>query len=315
MADNQGLEVFSGLQVGLSGLYGATVQEDGTRLAQASARFRKPEQLAEAFDQVVESLCQEASIDKSESLWTLALEKPQRIVLAPRNENLCLVSLKPHIVQPSLSAVLLGAIPSHPGLLVSLGKEVRFALIDSTHTYKEYRVTEGGGTWWQTELQKVSQHSERLRVLLNDFPDSLPPLRHLSRLLELGRYPTPDPALKPHFEKVATRLAEMACTLTQRKPGIRHITFSGFLADSALGHVIKDSIKEQAPHLRHCEARFPPEVGAALSGLAQKKENWERDHLGKELFEQDRSQDDWAPPKELVRRLYRLRKPFERYLS
>ena len=85
---------------------------------------------------------------------------------------------------------------------------------------------------------------------------------------------------------------------------------SGFLAKSALGDLISRSLSE---HARPASQQFPPEVGAALSSLALERENWERAHLDKEPFEQDRTLDEWAPPSVLVRRLYRMRRPFEHY--
>ena len=301
--------LFAGVHIGLSGLYGVCLKEDGTVLSKAHQRFSNPEEMGLAYDRVV------GQLQKSEAgpvACCLALEKPHRLVLAPRRAAKDL-KFPPQIVQPALSAVLLGAIPGHPGLLISLGKEVRFALIDSTLSYREYRINEGGGAWWQGELMKLSQHSQRLTVHLKNFEKSTPPLREISRLLELGTFPTPDPVLKPRLEKVAGQLSDMALTLSSRLPGIRSFAMSGFLADSALGRLLAEKLLARASHLRWKAPRFPPEVGAALSTLALKAENWERGHLGKPPFEQDRSIDEWTPPQVLIRRLYRLRKPFEEY--
>lgn len=307
----QGKEAYCGLHVGANRLYGVCLAPDGRLLAQASSRFRRLEELADSYDRVVEALNQKAP--QTDLFWTLGLEKPQRLILAPRNPGLNLVSLKPDVVQPALASVLLGAIPQGPGLLLSLGREVRFALIDSTLAYREYRITEGGGTWWQKELVVLSQHSRRLQTHLSDFSTEEPPLPHLPKLLELGQFPTPDPVLKPRLEKVATRLAEMAQTLTARLPGLKRYCLSGFLARSTLGALVAQNLAKEAPHLRAVDAQFPPEVGSALLGLAQDRENWERDHLGKAPFVQDRTVDEWCPPRVLLRRLFKLRKPFEAY--
>lgn len=303
------VEAFAGVHVGLSGLYGICLKEDGTVLSKAHQRFAGPEEMGLAYDRVVEQL---QGNERDPFVCCLALEKPHRLVLAPRRVPSYL-KFPPQIVQPALSAVLLGAIPGHPGLLISLGKEVRFALIDSTLAYREYRINEGGGAWWQGELMNLSQHSQRLTVHLKDFEGHRPPLDQVPRLLELGTFPTPDPVLKPRLEKVAAQLSGMALTLTSRLPGIKSFAMSGFLADSALGRMLAEKLLASAAHLRWKEARFPPEVGAALSTLALKVENWERAHLGKPAFEQDRSVDEWTPPQVLIRRLYRLRKPFAEY--
>jgi len=265
--------------------------------------------MVEAFETVVEKL----RLSGQHALWSLGLEKPQRILLAPRNESLKLVSLRPEVVQPALSSVLLGAIPEGPGMLLSLGREVRIALIDSTLTYREYRIAEGGGMWWQAELEKLSQHSLRLRTHLKAFAEGKPPLRSIPQLLDLGRYPTPDPVLKPRLEKIAGKLVKMALNISSRLPGLKRFALSGYLANSALGELIKKGLNEEAPQLKFKKPQFPPEVGSALMALAFERENWERDHLGKEIFSQDRSDDSWSPPQALVRRLYKLRKPFERY--
>jgi hypothetical protein len=301
--------LFSGIHVGSSGLYGICLNQDGDVFASATGRFSTPQGMVDALLKVVATLRQA----DQETLWTLALEKPHRLLLAPRNPSLESPEFRPEIVQPALSSVLLGAVPGGPGLLLSLGKEVRFALIDSTLTYREYRINEGGGTWWQSELLSLAQHSTRLQTHLKEFGEGKPPLRAVPRLLELGRYPAPDPALKPRLEKIARRLGEMAYTVTARLPGLQRYALSGYLADSALGELIKENLNNIAPHLKFTPSRFPPEVGSALVALAQEKENWERTHLGKPIFQQDRTVDGWAPPQELIRRLFKIRKPFERF--
>jgi hypothetical protein len=300
--------VYGGVHVGLTSLYAVALQRDGQVLSRANGRFRNPAQMGKVLDQVTSQVEQE--LEGREPIWTLALEKPQRLTLAPRRAELSKVQFQPQIVQPALSAVLLGAVPSVPSLLISLGREVRLALIDSTHTFREYRVVEGGGTWWQKEIPRLAAHSQRLQVHLKEFPDGVPPLSRLPSLLEMGRPPTPDPVLMPRLEKVAEQLAQMAATLIHRMPGIQRYCLSGFLGQSVLGEQISQAL---SGHAKPSEKRFPPEVGAALSSLALDRENWERSHLEKKAFHQDRTVDDWAPPHVLVRRLYRMRKPFEQY--
>ncbi len=303
------MSVYGGVHVGLSSLYAVALDKDGKVLARAGGRFKEPEEMARALEEATAEVCRQLP-DQAKPVWTLALEKPQRLTLAPRRAELAQVNFQPQIVQPALSATLLGAIPTTPGLLISLGREVRFALIDSTLTFREYRVMEGGGGWWQQELPRLAVHSTRLGVHLKNFSEGIPPLSRLATLLELGVPPTPDPVLKPRVEKIARKLSEMAATLVHRMPGISRYHISGFLADSSLGRQLGQALQE---HARPAHPEFPPEVGAALSSLALEKENWERSHLDKEGFAQDRSVDEWAPPKVLVRRLFRMRKPFERY--
>jgi hypothetical protein len=302
--------VYGGVHVGLTSLYGVALQKEGRVLSQAHGRFRDPAEMAQVLDRVTNQIKEE--LDGREVLWTLALEKPQRLTLAPKRVDMAKVRFRPNVIQPALSAVLLGAVPSVPSLLISLGREVRFALIDSTHTFKEYRVMEGGGTWWQKEIPRLAAHSQRLQVHLKTYPDGVPPLSRLPSLLELGSPPTPDPVLKPRLEKIAEKLAQMAATLVHRMPGIQRYYISGFLGQSILGEQISRGLSELA---KPSTQRFPPEVGAALCSLALERENWERSHLNKDPFEQDLSVDEWAPPAVLVRRLYRMRKPFEQYTS
>ena len=303
------MSVFGGVHVGLSSLYAVALEKDGTVLARAGGRFKEPAEMAQVLEDATAEVCRQLP-NEAKPIWTLALEKPQRLTLAPRRAELAQVGFQPQVVQPALSATLLGAIPTTPGLLISLGREVRFALIDSTLTFREYRIVEGGGAWWQQELPRLAVHSTRLGVHLKNFPKGVPPLSRVSSLLEMGVPPTPDPVLKPRVEKIARKLSEMSATLIHRMPGISRFHISGFLADSSLGRQLGQALQE---HARAARSEFPPEVGAALSSLALERENWERSHLEKEDFAQDRSVDEWAPPKVLVRRLFRMRKPFERY--
>lgn len=301
--------MFGGLHLGSNSVHAVVLEPDGRVLAADRARFSRPEEMMSAVTDLVAALEERAS-QEGKPLWSLALEKPQRVVLAPRRVELPTIDFKPLIVQPALSAVILGAIPSNPGLLLSLGREVRFAVVDSTHTYREYRVVEGGGTWWQAELGRLAVYSQRLTTHLSAYPDSVPPLARIPQLLDLGQPPSPDAVLKPRLEKIATKLVEMAVTLTARLPDLQRFALSGYLAPSSLGSLISEGLTGR---LKQVNPAFPPEVGAALIPLAYERENWEREHLGKPRFEPDRTVDDWAPPKELVRRLFRMRKPFEQY--
>ena len=309
--------IFGGLHVGLKGLYGVTLLENGHLVARASRRFRRLEELPDAYDSVISELSRIGSEEQpdSEHHWTLALEKPHRLLLAPKDASKAFVTQRHDVLEPSLAATVLGAMPQGPGLLISLGQEVRLALVDSTLQFREYRIQEGGGLWWIEELERLALHSVRLQTHLKSCPDGKPELRQVKQLLELGTYPSPDPVLKPRLEKIATKLATMAATLGRRLPGIKRFCISGFLSQSALGTLVTEELQDIAPGLRHTSAKFPPEVGASLMGLAQAKENWELSHLGKPLYKQDLSVDEWEAPKTLVRRLYRLRKPFEDYPS
>jgi len=301
------VSVYGGVHVGLSSLYAVALKADGRALIHTGGRFKEPAMMADVLEEVVAEVRSSVGADP---IWTLALEKPQRMLLAPRQVELAGAKFRPQIVKPALSAVLLGAIPSGPGLLISLGREVRLATIDSTHTFKEYRVMEGGGAWWQQEFPRLAAHSRRLSVHLKDFPQGVPPLSRLVGLLELGRPPSPDAVLQARLEKIAAGVVGMASKLLRRLPGIQRFHISGFLAGSALGQLVAEKLVE---HARPSGAEFPPEVGAALSSFAMDRENWERSHLGKEPFGQDPGKNEWAPPRELVRRLYRTRKPFEHY--
>lgn len=299
--------VLGGLHVGAAGLYGVLMTPDGEVLDRANRSYSDPDGMLSAYREVTEQL---ASATTQSIVWTVALEKPHHLLLSHRA---LAASGQPHlptIIQPALSATLIGAIPGSPGLIASLGREVRMATVDAGLSYREYRIQEGGGAWWQRELVKLSEHSQRLRLHLGGKP---PTLQEVPRLLEMGRFPTPDPVLKPRLEKIAERLVAMVITLSERPPGLKRFTTSGYLARSALGELVCQRLKALSPHLRLRPAPFPPEVGAALSGLALETENWERDHLGKELFVPDLDSDEWSPPKTIIRRLFRLRRPFEAY--
>lgn len=272
----------------------------GRCLARAKSRFATPERLSEAYistrDRLKESGGEPASV-------VVGLERMLRGLLEE----------PPDFTQPALASSLLGAVPQGPGLYLSLGREVRLAAVDSTNRYREYRFLEGGGQWWLGELARLSEHSSKLRTHFSRLESGAPTLTALPSLLELGRYPTPCPVLKPRLEKVARKLAEAVAGSASRLPGLARYAVGGFLAESSLGHLVKEHLKEIYPHLKLMETRFPPEVGSALLGLAFDRENEERRHLGKAPFVFPSRPDSWGPPPELLRRLYRLRKPFEEF--
>lgn len=274
-------------------------------MARAAARFDSLEQFPTAFGNVVDALKKESGAETESPYWTLGLEKPHRIQLPPTPGI--------QVIAPALASVLLGALPTEPGLLVSLGREVRFALIDSTLSYREYRFNEGGGTWWQREIASQAQHSTRLQTHLKSFSEKTPPLKAVPQLLELGSYPTPDPVLKPRLDKTIRQLAEMVTRVTARLPGLSSYSVSGFLANSPLGTGMRKILSETQPKLRFKTPRFPPEVGSCLLSLSHEREDWEREHLGKDPYQPEHSPGDWAPPKPLLRRLYRMREPFQEF--
>ena len=206
----------------------------------------------------------------------------------------------------------MGAVPHGPSLLVSLGAELRLGAMDSTHTYREFRLQEGGGTWWTAELPRLAQHSPKLTRALAELPTEQKVLRALPRLLEHADFPAPDPVLKARLDGLSATVAESCLGLSTRLPGVSRMTFAGFLHPSPMSRRIADHC---AAYLRLETARFPAEVGAALLGLALHQENEERRHLGKPLETGESPPDRWGAPPVLVRRLYRLRKPFEHYAT
>lgn len=275
---------------------------DGRPLARASARFHKPDGLPAAFSYALDKLG-----DLRQVPVVVGMEKVHR------NYWRATEGVGPQIVCPTLSCSLLGAIPQGPGLYFSLGQEVRLAVIDSTHTYREFRFLEGGGEWWLRELVRLAEHSQRLRIHLKEWPSGEVPMSAVPQLLELGLFPTPCAVLKPRLEKIARSLGNAVVTAATRLPGLRHYALGGFLASSGLGLLVEDYLAEHLVSLKRSSGRFPAEVGSALLGLALHKENEERKHLGRDPLVVPLTPPDWAPPTVLVRRLYRMRRPFEEY--
>ncbi len=276
------------------------VDSRGRLLAQTKSRFASPGELPQAYTSVREGL---TAGQGDLGCVVIGLERIQRTLFAGSTD----------FSQPALASSLLGAVPQGPGMYLSLGREVRLASVDATNRYREFRFLEGGGQWWLGELARLAEHSQKLRVHFPRSGSAGPTLTKLPSLLELGRYPAPCPVLKPRLEKVARKVAEAVAGAASRLPGLFRYAVGGFLADSPLGELVIEHLEEAYPHLRAVSPRFPPEVGSALLGLAFDKENEERHHLGKDPFAFPSMPDDWAPPQELLRRLYRLRKPFEEY--
>jgi hypothetical protein len=216
----------------------------------------------------------------------------------------------PLLTFPAPQAILLGAVPGGPALLCSLGTEARLAAVDSTNAYREFRLQEGGGAWWTAELPRLAEHSQRLARALADLPGRQKVMKALPRLMEGADSPSPDPVLKARMDGLCTSLAERCVGLSPRLPGVRGLCFSGFLHPGPMSRRVSEAC---APYLQLHEPRFPAEVGAALLGLALYKENQERRHLGKALETGELPVGQWSAPPVLVRRLYRTRKPFERF--
>ncbi len=211
---------------------------------------------------------------------------------------------------PAPLAILLGALPSGPGLLLSLGTDLKLVALDSTHVYREFRLQEGGGQWWVGELSKLAEHSTRLSRALSDHTSPARLMKALPQILELGDFPGPDPVLKARLDGLSLTIAESCVGLASRLPGVRRLVMSGFLHPSSLSQRVSEACDGA---LSQPEPQFPAEVGAALLGLALAKENQERVHLSKPLESGRLPATQWGVSPVLVRRLYRLRRPFEKF--
>lgn len=273
-------------------------------------RFRQSTELAEALRATFAELAQTEPWSALAGAG-LGLDKGQRCSLPIQELQALLPEGIPLLTLPALLAVMLGAVPSAPSLLVSLGAELRLAALDSTHTYREFRLQEGGGLWWTHELGRLAEHSPRLaRTLESQSQSSM--MRALPRLLEGADFPSPDPVLKVRVDGLCATIADSCMGLSSRLPGIRILSLSGFLHPSPMSRRIAEgcsgSLAVQQP-------RFPAEVGAALVGLALFKENEERRHLGKPFENGQSPQDRWEVPAALLRRLLRTRRPFDRFVE
>lgn len=294
------------------------VRQDGSKVCQCKARHQDLDDFSNELAGVIASAKEAADEDSWEGLTAvcLGMEKSHRSHFNYDQAAQTMPRGIPLLVLPAASATLLGAIPSGPGLLVSMSANLRLAVIDSTQTYREFRLSEGGAGWWLLELQRLSEHSAGLaREMAKLGPGELKSkIRYLPRLLELGDFPAPDPVLKPRLDKISTTIADSCMGICTRLPGVKRISFAGFLHPGSMSERIEKRVMEEEPKIRFNQPQFPPEVGAALMGLAYLKENQERAHLEKPLFEGHAATGkEWTPSPVLLRRLYRLRKPFEHF--
>lgn len=309
---------FLGISAGRRSLRALLLDSSGAKLGQCQVRHQVLADFTEDFSSLLETA--KASFDPSH--WSqlvavcLGLEKSHRSHFNSEQAETLLPQGVPLLALPGHAATLVGAIPSGPGLLVSLGADLKLAVIDSTQTYREFRLAEGGGLWWLMELERLAAHSPGLRRELDRLgPGELrSKLPHLPRLLELGDFPSPDPVLKPRLDKISATLAESCLGVTTRLPGVKRLTMSGFLNPGSITERMVRHINKEAPHLRILHPKLPREAGAALMGLAYWHENVERRHLERPAFEGHvASGKDWAPSPVLLRRLYKTRRPFEHY--
>ncbi len=293
------------------------VTEDGTPCLSERRRFSEGNDVALGLVSLLEEWSSHQAWQTLKGLG-LGLEKSQRLHLPsallrerlPKSANL--------VMLPATQAILLGAIPYAPGLLISLGSALRLATCDSTHVYREFRLQEGGGAWWVQELLRISEHSPRLRQRLSALgANESQLLRAVPSLLELADYPGPDPVLKIRLDGLCTTIANSCLGLSSRLPGLGRVALSGFLHPSPMSQRITRNLTEQDTHLRIPKPRFPASVGAALVALAAHKEMQERQLLGKSSQSSGEAAKlgDWGAPVDLIRRLYRIRKPFDRYPS
>lgn len=300
---------FLGTHVGRNSLRVRIVEENGYPTALAQRRFQKPQDLPEALESAFTEL-------SGSPAWgglagaAIGLDKAQRPLLPPQVVSGWLPQDVPLLMLPAQLAILLGAVPSGPSLLVSLGIELRFAAVDSTNTYRDYRLQEGGGGWWTQELPKLAKHSPRLSQAIAPHDTRQKLMKALPRLLEMGDFPAPDPVLKIRLDGLCESISESCLGLATRLPGVQSMSLAGFLNPSAMSERICAGC---AGHLRLHNPRFPAEVGAALLAFALYKENQERRHLDKPLETGQLPPDRWSAAPVLLRRIYRTRRPFDRF--
>lgn len=302
---------FLGIHTGRVSLKACFLAEDGTSVASAHRRFRNSRELHQALQSVLEEL-QQLPFWGQTGGAAIGLEKAHRCGLPAAQLEALLPAGVPLQLIPSQLAILLGAVPHAPSLLVSLGADLRLASLDSAHNYREFRLQEGGGLWWTGELPRLAQHSLKLQRALAPISNTNTLLKSLPQLLENADYPAPDPVLKARMDGLCANIANRCLYLASRQPGIRYLSLAGYLFPSTISRRIVEGCSE---HLRHLPARFPAEVGAALVGLALYKENQEREHLGKakEDGRPTPTQKEISPV--LLRRLYKIRRPFERFVA
>lgn len=298
-----------GIHMGRRSLRASLLSKHGTLIDRQEKWFRHPRDLAPSL---LETLVELSSTPSWATLEVLAigLDKAQRPLL-PHDEIVPILPPQANLLTfPSQLATLLGAIPEGPGLLVSLGSELRIAAIDSTHKCHDFRFQEGGGQWWVAELRRLAQHSQRLQQALSRYQSLDATLRAIPKLLETADFPSPDPVLKIRVDGLCETIATSCLRLASRLSGVRHVTFSGYLHPSPLSQRISSHF---AKSLQVRPPAFPSDIGAALLGLALQKENEERAHLGKPYETGSSPPHQWVPPATLLRRLYRIRHPFESY--
>jgi hypothetical protein len=300
-----------GVHVGRGSLRASLLSERGTPIAGLERRFAQPRLFPEAIESAFAELGAHPEWSRLRGAC-VGLDKGQRVVLPLQLLERHLGEGVPLLTVPAQAAILLGAVPEGPSLLVSLGSELRLAALDSTNAYRDFRLQEGGGAWWTRELVKLARHSPRLAGALQELGNEQRVMKALPRLLERGDFPSPDPVVKARLDGLCATIAESCLGLCSRLPGIKRISFAGFLHPSPMSRRIGEAC---AAELRVHSARFPAEVGAALLALALHKENEERRHLGKPLETGQLPPGRWEAPPLLVRRLFRLRRPFEDFAS
>lgn len=302
---------FLGIHFGRASLRARLLDEHGGSSGLWEKRYRGTSELSEALFALIEELSQHPNRPTLSSV-VIGLDKGHRSTLPMSEIQNRLGSEVSLLTVPAPLAILLGALPSGPGLLLSFGTDLKLVALDSTHVYREFRMQEGGGQWWVGELTKLAQHSARLSRALTDHVSPARLMKALPQILELGDFPGPDPVLKARLDGLSLTIAESCVGLASRLPGVRRIVMSGFLHPSPLSQRVLEACEGA---LGQPEPQFPAEVGAALLGLALAKENQERIHLDKPLESGRLPATQWGASPVLVRRLYRLRRPFEQFQS
>jgi hypothetical protein len=300
---------FLGVHVGRHSLRARLLAGDGTPVELREKRFDARLPLGEALQAIFHELSQHAAWPSLKGA-AVGLDKGQRCSLEAHALQRQLPNQLPLLIIPAQLASLLGAVPHGPSMLISMGSELRLAALDSTHSYREFRLQEGGAHWWVQELHRLAEHSPKLRRALSEFKGQQKIMRALPRLLEGADFPAPDPVLKARLDGLCELIATNCLGLCSRLPGISAFSLCGFLHPSPMSARVRQAVGQALPQP---PARFPAEVGAALLGLALHKENEERRHLGKPLEDGKAPAGQWTASPLLVRRLYRLRRPFERF--
>lgn len=297
---------FLGIHLGRASFGARLLTDSGREIDRAERRFRGHTELEHALAELVESWVARGSPHSV----VIGLEKGHRSSLALHQLKAKLAAEVALLTVPATLSVLLGALPSGPGMLLSMGSNLRIATVDSSHSFRELRMQEGGGQWWSMELSKLAQHSPRLSQAMAQHRSGPQLMKAVPRLLETGDYPSPDPVLKARLDKLGQSVAESCLNVASRLPGVRRLVLSGYLHPSPMSRRVLEACEGT---LDLPQPRFPAEVGAALLGLALYKENQERLHLGKPPETGQFPATDWGASPVLLRRLFRLRKPFPEF--